>query len=183
MKGQDILVLLKLISLDARLQRAGAPDLDPYSVRSLAEALGVSKSEIGNSLNRSLNSGLAIKDRSSGRPIVNVSAVSDFIKSGLKYVFPAKPGPLSRGVATGFAAPVLKGKLMSAGETKFVWPDAEGADSGQSVEPLFKSVPFAIRDDERLYAFLALVDAIRLGNPREASVARTELDSRLRHHG
>lgn len=35
------------------------------------------------------------------------------------------------------------------------------------------SVPSAARQDEALYAMLALVDAIRLGNEREASLART----------
>jgi len=39
---------------------------------------------------------------------------------GLKYGFPAKPGQLTRGVAAGFAAPVLNDKLMSAGELVLV---------------------------------------------------------------
>lgn len=183
MKSQDILILLKLISLDEQADRGEARGEDPYSVRALADALGVSKSEVGNSINRSFNSGLALKDRRSGRPKANIRAVYEFIVSGLKYSFPAKPGPLARGVATAFAAPVLEGRLMSAGEMKFVWPDAEGRDSGQSIEPLFKSVPFAIKEDDRLYGYLALVDAIRLGNPREANIAKKELEMRLPQHG
>ena len=185
MKGQDILILLKLASL------AGDPDErailhaeeDAYSVRSLADALGVSKSEVSNSINRLYAAGLAIKDRHSGRPRPNMKAVAEFVISGLKYVFPAEPGPLARGVPTAFAAPVLEGKVMSAGDSKYVWPDAEGRDSGQSIEPLFKSVPYAIRQDEELYAYLALVDAIRLGNPREAGVAKEEFEMRLFRHG
>lgn len=184
MKGQDIVILLKLISLDEQAGQKGCSRReDQYSVRSLADILGVSKSEVSNSINRIYDSGLAVKDRRSGLPKANVKAVYDFIVSGLKYVFPAKPGPLARGVATGFAAPVLEGKLLSAGETKFVWPDAEGRDSGQSIEPLFKSVPFAIRQDPLLYAYLALVDAIRLGNPREANIAKKELEIRLPSYG
>lgn len=42
------------------------------------------------------------------------------------------------------------------------------------------SVPCAARQDEALYAMLALVDAIRLGNEREASLARTLLEHYLR---
>jgi hypothetical protein len=183
MKGQDILLLLKLICLEADRGDDDRPGDDPYSVRSLADALGVSKSEISNSINRVFTSGLATRDRRTGRPKPNVRALRDFIVSGLKYVFPAKPGPLARGVATGFAAPVLQEKLLSAGELKFVWPDAEGRDSGQAVEPIYKSVSFAIRSDPLLYAYLALVDAIRLGGPRESGVARKELDMRLSRHG
>ena len=55
-----------------------------------------------------------------------------------------------------------------------------GTDSGQSVEPLFKTVPKAIAQDKNLYAMLALVDAIRLGNEREASLARKMLQQFLR---
>jgi len=185
MKGQDILILLKLASLSGEPDRpaADAAEEGAYSVRSLAEALGVSKSEVSNSINRLYGAGLAVKDRRSGRPRPKMKAVAEFIVSGLKYVFPVKPGPLARGVATGFAAPVLDGKLFSAGESKFIWPDAEGRDSGQSIEPLFRSVPYAIRQDKDLYAYLALVDAIRLGNPREAGVAKKEFEMRLSRHG
>jgi len=189
MKSQDIVILLKLISLrqqerdpnGSARSRGYFPD-DPYSVRALEDALGISKSEINNSLNRSINSGLAIKDREQSQPKANVKAVFEFIIFGLKYVYPVKPGPLARGMATAFAAPVLSSKLMSAGESIFVWPDADGRDQGQSIEPLFKSVPFAAQQDERLYESLALVDAIRLGNAREKNVARKELEMRLFDH-
>ncbi len=189
MKSQDIVILLKLISLRQQERephgRAHSRDYiadDPYSLRSLADALGISKSEINNSLKRSINSGLAIKDRERSQPKANIKAAFEFIIFGLKYVFPAKPGPLARGIATAFAAPVLSDKLMSAGESIFVWPDAEGDDHGQSIEPLFKSVPYAVKQDEQLYESLALVDAIRLGNAREFNIAREELEMRLFDH-
>lgn len=40
----------------------------------------------------------------------------EFIVHGVKYVFPAKEGRLARGVPTAFGAPVLKGKMLTAGE-------------------------------------------------------------------
>ena len=83
-------------------------------------------------------------------------------------------------LATAHAAPVLAGKLLSGGEHIYVWEDALGSDMGQSIEPLFKSVPNAVRQDEALYAMLALVDAIRLGNEREANLAKTLLTQQLR---
>ena len=50
---------------------------------------------------------------------------------------------------------------------------------GQSIKPLFKSVPEAVQKDERLYEYLALVDAIRLGNQREVGLAGDLLSERL----
>lgn len=66
-----------------------------------------------------------------GHPGPNRKALYEFIVFGLKYVFLAKPGAIERGVATAFAAPVLKEELRSAGDFIFVWPDAQGKDKGQ----------------------------------------------------
>ncbi|EPJ48520.1 MAG: hypothetical protein OFPII_05780 [Osedax symbiont Rs1] len=150
-----------------------------YTVRALAQETGISKSQINLGLNRCYEVGLAKKDRHLDVPRANKRALFDFIIYGLKYIFPAKPKELTRGIATAFAAPVLKDKLMSAGEFVLVWPDARGNTKGQSVEPLFKSATFAVRRDPQMYALLALVDAIRLGQPREANLATKLLKERL----
>ncbi|NNC37849.1 MAG: hypothetical protein EX271_03090 [Acidimicrobiales bacterium] len=184
MKSQDIVVLLKLISLQKNDQfKHDENRSENYSVRALAELLGISKSEVNYSINRSKYSGLLIKSRNNSNPHVNIRAFHQFIVHGLKYVFPTKPGPLARGIATGFAAPVLENKLLSAGEEIYVWPDAKGDEKGQSIEPLFKTVPFAIKNDEFLYGALALIDAIRLGKPREVKVATEELAQKLLNDG
>jgi hypothetical protein len=101
------------------------------------------------------------------------------VKHGLKYAFPAKPGAPQRGVATGFAAPMLEGQLLSSGADIHVWPYAEGSKRGSSITPLFRSVPEAALKDERLYELLALVDAIRLGNQREANLAQDRFEERM----
>ncbi|MBO4227827.1 hypothetical protein [Bradyrhizobium neotropicale] len=186
MKSQDIVVLLKLVSLHEQEEEKGSGEFQwsfqgeaPYSVRSLETLLGISKTEINASIKRSLSTGLAIKDRESGRPKPNRRNLDSFIIHGLKFVFPAKPGAMTRGIPTAFAAPMLKGRLVSGGEYIYVWPSAEGHDMGQSVQPLFKSVPEAVQKDERLYEYLALVDAIRLGNQREVGLAGERLSERL----
>jgi hypothetical protein len=184
MKSQDIVVLLKLVSLQEEEQQSEplSQELrseDAYSVRNLEALLAISKTEINASINRSLSSGLLIRDRNSGRPKPNRRNLHNFIVHGLKFAFPAKPGAMTRGIPTAFAAPMLKGQLISAGEFIYVWPFAEGRDMGQSVKPLFKSVPEAVQKDERLYEYLALVDAIRLGNQREANLAAERLSERL----
>lgn len=209
MKSQDILLLLKLVSLE-RQQAApvpgdraalGIPDdwrswtpgsgddsaetPDPvtdevYSVRALEESTGISKSEVSGALRRCIDVGLARLQRGSGVPRANTRALFGFVTHGLKYVFPARPGPLVRGIATAHAAPVLAGRLLSAGEHIHVWEDAHGNVQGQRVDPLYRSVPRAVRRDPQLYAMLALVDAIRLGHERESALAATLLGQYLR---
>jgi hypothetical protein len=151
-----------------------------YTARGLAEQLGVGKTEVNKAINRCIAVGMANLDRRTNRPKVNLKALREFIVYGLKYVFPANPAEITRGIPTSFAAPVLEGQLMTAGETIYVWPDPRGKNKGQSVEPLFKSVPFAVKHDRLLYEYLALVDAIRLGSPREADLAGRLLEERLK---
>lgn len=184
MKSQDIVILLKIVSLQERDKQGAISDpqslseaIDPYSVRGLEASLGISKTEVSASLKRSVDSALAIR---SGRyPKPNRRNLYEFIAHGLKYAFPAKPGAPQRGIPTAFAAPMLKGELISAGEDIYVWPYANGKSKGLAVEPLFKSVPEAALRDERLYEYLALIDASRLGNQRESNLARAKLEEGL----
>lgn len=209
MKSQDIVVLLRLVSLHQKLRGvdllrtqeqqprssewqgwADSPQesenqpvrllADEFSVRGLESSLGISKSEVNASIKRSMRTGLALKERKTGYPKANVTGLIEFINHGLKYVFPAEPGAMVRGIPTAAAAPVLQGELLSASEYSCVWPDPMGKEMGQSLAPLYKSVPHGVRRDSDLYAYLALVDAIRLGNPREAKVAQQLLEKRLK---
>ncbi len=183
MKSQDIVILLKLALLHRRSAARPLPEngrADAFSARGLESALGISKSEVNASINRSADAGLLVKDRKSGIPKTNISALLELIAHGLKYVFPVKPGPLVRGMPTAAAAPVLQEKLVSMDDYIYVWPDPKGNEIGQSLKPLFKSVPDAARRDPELYDLLALVDAIRLGNPRESKVAQQLLEKKLK---
>lgn len=183
MKGQDIVILLKLSLLHRKGEGYMMPEngrTEEFSARGLESSLGISKSEVNASINRSINAGLIVKDRKSGIPKANISALLELIVHGLKYVFPVKPGPLVRGMPTAAAAPVLLGVLVSMDEHICVWPDPQGEEMGQELKPLFKSVPDAARCDQDLYDLLALVDAIRLGNPRESKVAQQLLKERLK---
>lgn len=186
MKSQDIVILLKLVSLMEQEDQGSLEQLEwsssreeAYSVRGLESSLGISKSEVNASINRSIASGLAAKDRDFRQAKPNRRNLHNFIVHGLKFVFPAKPGAMTRGIPTAFAAPMLESLLMSAGEYISVWPYAKGKEMGQSIKPLFKSVPEAVQNDARLYEYLALVDAIRLGKQREANLAADRLAERL----
>jgi hypothetical protein len=120
---------------------------------------------------RCRESGLLSNDYETGLPRVNRRELVKITEHGLKYFFPVKPGAMVRGISTGFASPALSDRLKSAGGLILVWPDAQGTERGQAVEPLYKSVPEAVKQDRTLYDYLALVDAVRLGGPRECGVA------------
>lgn len=178
-KGQDILLMLKLVSLASQhtnLERGA----EHYSMRALEQSTGISKSEVSNALNRCIATGLITLAKNSAIPQVNTYGFSEFICHGLKYVFPVRPGPIVRGLATTHAAPALIDKLKPHDENVYVWADELGNDKGLSIEPLFKSVAYSARNDQALYAMLALVDTIRLDNERESSQAKIILTHLLR---
>ncbi|HEK4017926.1 TPA: MarR family transcriptional regulator [Pseudomonas aeruginosa] len=142
-----------------------------YSLRALSASLGLSKSEVSNSMARCRNAGLLTNDYETALPKVNRRELLKITEHALKYFFPVKPGAIVRGIPTGFAAPALSKSLKSAGGLIPVWPDPLGSERGQSIEPLYKTVPEAVKKDRTLYHYLALVDAIRVGGPRECGVA------------
>lgn len=185
LKSQDVVVLLKLVSLQeeeqsvsGRFERNVGVEAR-YSVRSLEARLGISKTEVNASFRRILSTGMAVKDHETGQPKANRRNLYNFIVHGLKFVFPAAPGAMTRGIPTAFAAPMLKDLLLSGGNYIYVWPSAGGREIGQSIQPLFKSVPEAAGKDAELYENLALVDAIRLGNQREIGLAKERLSEKL----
>ena len=109
---------------------------------------------------------------------VNRRALEEFLVHGLKYVFPARRGPLARGVPTAHSAPPLD-KLIVDDGTPLVWPDSEGTVRGETLEPIYKTAPMAARRDPRLYTSLVLIDAIRAGRARERKLAAVKLQELL----
>jgi len=164
LKPQDVVVLLKLSVVDGE-----------WSYASLAHALGMSPSEVHGAIRRAGDSGLI--NLATKRP--NRRALAEFLVHGLRYVFPAERGGITRGVPTAHAAPPLKDRIVAGGELVPVWPDPEGEVRGEELRPLYKSVPGAARRDQALYELLALVDAVRGGRARERRIAIEELRSRL----
>ncbi len=163
----------------SRLMSDSADRERHFSVRALAASTGVSKSQVSLSLQRCYDVGLALESRD-GLPVqVNQRGLCEFLVYGVRYVFPTKLGAMTRGIATGAAAPVFAGKLFTAGETVPVWSYALGNTKGQSVEPLTKSVPQAVQNDVMLYALLALVDSLRIGGARERGLAENHLSHML----
>ncbi len=172
MKSQDVVVLFKLLSIEQEQHGIfGAGGSTPYAVRNLEASLGISKTEVSASINRSIASSLAM--RVNGRISPNRRNLLEFIQHGFRYVFPVRAGAPQRGVPTAFAAPMLENLLLGAGAEVYVWPHPTGRVRGLQIDPLFASVPEAAMKDDRLYEYLALADAIRIGKQRESRLAKS----------
>jgi hypothetical protein len=183
MRPQDVVVLLKIVSLDSPYlppAKEGGLRLQPTRKnilnKELADSLGISTAEISASLYRSEVAGLL--DRSHKQhPKVFKKSLFEFLRYGVKYVFPGILGPIVRGVPTAYSAEPLRSKLTF--QEEIVWEYSEGTLRGQSVEPLYSTVPGAVKKDSYLHELLALTDALRIGGAREVELATKELEKRF----
>lgn len=164
MKPQDIIVLIKL-----HVWAKGRWKITP-----LAQSIHLSVSETHAAIKRLEKTTLF--DSVLERP--NRTNMEEFIIHGLKYVFPPEIGTQTRGIVTAHSAPPLAGVIVA--NDNYVWPFAEGKTRGISVQPLYKTVPLAAKEDSSLYEFLALIDCLRIGKSREQSLAKDELVKRIR---
>ena len=165
MKPQDILIILKIHTWKG----------ERWSISSLAGSVGMSGSETHGAIKRCELSG--IYNPITRKPVL--AALEEFIIHGLKYAFPAEPGPPDRGMPTAHSAPPLSEHIAGTEEI-YVWPYSKGSARGISVTPLYPSVPFACEGDTELYGYLALIDAIRIGRARERKLAEEIIVKNLR---
>ena len=164
MRPQDVVILLKIAS----------KKLLPWQMKDLAMELMISSSEVSESINRSVQSGLISVDK---KTLIK-GAVLEFLNHGLKYVYPQHTGAMVRGIATAHSAQPLK-KLIQSNEN-YVWSWPEGNVRGQSIQPLHPSVSAACMKDKDLYELLSLTDALRLGKKREQEIAFKLLEKKLK---
>jgi len=171
-KGQDIVVLAKLIS------RQGS---DNWSQNSIAVELCLSPSQVNNAFKRLVNAGLITPYQPPNKPQPIIQACEEFFIHGLKYVFPAKLGVSSRGVPTSYAAPSFKGEILQGNEPVPVWPHGNGTERGAALKPLYPCVPESIikHPDPIFYNILSLLDAIRSGRAREKNIGKQKLSEIL----
>lgn len=159
-KSLDVVVWLKLLSSGSGRTFAR-----------LSEELGMSASEIHSSVRRGAAAGLI--DPHSRMPLRK--PLEEYLLHGVRYAFPAKRGPVTRGIPTSYGAPPLARYFHSPDELPPVWPDPNGSTRGYGLEPLFKPIKKAVEQDPKLYELLALIDAIRDGRARERKLAEDKL--------
>jgi hypothetical protein len=163
MKPQDIVILLKIISMQN----------NSWNQLQTAAALGMSQSEISESVARSKFAGLL---DTKGKKVMKLALI-EFLQYGIKYMFPQRPGAIVRGIATAHSAAPLNTIIVS--DEHYVWPSGKGNLRGQAITPLYPSVTEAVQKDEALHELLALVDAIRVGRAREKEIAIKELKNKI----
>ncbi len=163
MKPQDVLLLLKIISINNTA----------WNQKPVAEALGLSQSEVSEAVARCKYAGLLAPN---GKTVMKM-ALLEFLQYGLRYVFPVKPGAVVRGVPTSHSASPLKEDIQST--EAYVWPFGNGTVRGHGILPLYPSVPEAALKDQNLHELLALADALRIGRARERELALKEIKKRL----
>lgn len=166
MRSQDIAVLLKIVALKQ----------NNWKNADLAYALQISASEITEVLNRCKIARLIDAKKRK----VHLNTFTEFLIYGLKYVFPTEPGAMVRGIPTAHSASPIS-EYISKGADVYVWPYAKGTQRGQSIEPLYKTLPAIVHEDKLFYELLAIVDTIRVGRVREIKIAIDELKKRLIH--
>jgi len=154
---QDVFILLKLAVSYKR----------DWTYNTIAYELGMSPSMVHSAIKRSIHARLFDANRKKPRG----RALKEFLIHGVKYAFPPDIGTMTRGVPTAFASPPLKYHLTYHADQIYVWPYAEGNERGISFSPLYRSVPEVAMKNEKLYAALGLLDAIRLGKARESKLA------------
>ncbi len=167
LKSQDILVALAILVKRKALWRQ----------TDIAHEIGISSSEVNAAIKRLIRSKIAAPSTKSEKPKIIISALKEFLIHGLKYVFPAQIGEVTRGVPTSYAAPCFGGDISYSKNDLPVWPNANGKVRGYSLTPLYDTVSDI--QNEEIYFFLSAIDAIRAGRARERNIGIKLLEEKL----
>jgi hypothetical protein len=168
LKPQDLAVALRLVTLKGEWL--------PYAA--LGEAMHLSRFEAHAAVQRLTAAGLVAEIE--GPPRAVIAALRSFVIFGARYAYPPVRGGITIGFPTAHALPALKKLLGSSSDLVTVWPHPEGKVRGQSLLPLYESLPLASRDDPEIRELLALFDLLRIGQARERELAQKLLEERLR---
>lgn len=157
---QDIVLLLKMTT-NSKIT---------WQNVALSQSLQVSGKEITESIERCIKARLLDQTNQE----VNIAALQEFLVKRIKDRFPAQPGLYGHGIPTAFSASPIKEHFYK-GTKEFVWETLKGTVKGQTIEPLYRTVPEIIKNDSELYELLVIVDALRIGKSQEIEIATNEL--------
>lgn len=175
LKPHDIVLALKIGCIGICRDKAD------YSISYFCDSLKLSRSEISKSLQR-LHYLELIRIKAEGQKreyFLLVDNILAFLLSGMRHLFKPEPKGNSRGIPTGFSCSLIKSDMVPP-ETPLVWAYPGGSVNGEVVEPLYPGVPFAAQQDQVLYVLIALTDVIRIGKPREVTIAKSKLSTILK---
>ena len=140
----------------------------------LSQELGVSVSKAFGAVGRLTKAGLMLPQ---GRRVDRL-ALLEFLEHGMRYVFPAEPGQIKRGVPTAHSGPILSREIDDGGEV-YVWPAPNGSARGREILPLVPKASELPTRSPNAYEALSLVDALRVGRARERKLASRALRQRF----
>lgn len=159
LKPQDVLVGLKAATIPHIV----------WSFAEMAEYTGLSTGAVFASVKRCRQAGLLVPEKQ-GKLIVNGKAFLDFLVHGMPVSFFPQRGEVVTGIPTGRAArrdifPAV------ANEIALVWEWPGGNARGESLKPIYPSVPEVASKDGALYDLLVNCDLIRAGSSKEKAWA------------
>ncbi len=173
LRGQDVLVACKLFSA-----MVGKVD---WSFPSLSAELDVSVGEIYNSVGRCRRAQLLVQGDRVSRPHLR-----ELLVSAVPRIFYATRGAMGVGVPTSTWAPPLASLMGDRTGTPLVWasdakhrPDPSRSSIGETIEPVYPSVPRAALRDLAVYELLALVDVVRVGDASSRKTAVGLIERRV----
>ena len=191
LKAQDVLVACKLYSLAEVVRPAS-----DWTYSGLSGELGISLSETYNSFERCCLAQLIVTVRD--RRVVSKRHFYELLAVAVPRIFYAARGGLEVGLPTSVHAPALRSKFEGVpGAIPTVWPCDYSADKevgkeyrrensrpllrirGESISPIYPSVPEAAAQDSLLYELLALVDVVRIGDTRSRNLAVAILEKKI----
>ncbi len=167
MQNSDVYVASGLIAIS-----------ESWTYRSLAEHLRVSVPLVQRSLKRLAEADLY--EEKSRR--MHAPDFDEFAVHGLRFVAPAKLGPVVSGVPAAWAAEPLAGRVKSPEPLPPVWPHPLGSVRGHALTPLHGAAPDAVHWFPELGRVLAVLDALRFHDRRVRKVAQEELGRLLRRY-
>lgn len=168
LKPQDLLVLLKVAAHPPRR----------WTYAELGTALAISSSEAHASVKRAVACGLAVASgRGEWSPVR--PNLLEFMLHGVRFIWPATPGPVKRGVPTAYGAEPLASQLTVAPGEAPVWAHTTGSAKGPTLSPIYRTAPQAALADPALHRQLALLDALRVGRARERTLAANLMKAEL----
>lgn len=164
-KPSDIYVLSGLLAQE-----------EAWTYRSCADRLRVPHPMVQRALSRARIADLYSAERRE----VHLPHFEEFALHALRFVAPARLGALVPGVPAAWAAEPMVGAISSSGEDPPpVWPFVRGRVRGQAIEPLHPSAPEAVEEWPSLGEILAVLDCLRVGDPRVRGVAEDLLPKLL----
>lgn len=171
LKAQDVLVALKLVCIESLD--------DDWSFTELARSLSISIGASHNAVAHLMSAAL-VSEGPDGSAVVQRKRLLDFLVHGVPSIFYPVKGGLVRGVPTAVWGPPLCERFAASdGDVPMVWPVANGRVHGVALEPIYKTAPKAAALDAKLYEYLTLVDAIRVGRARERKAAIEILEKQI----